>query len=257
MIKTEYELLPTNCEFCGEALVMEGVDIVCKNPDCCNKSREKLKAWIINIAPIPGLGWKTINKLLNNKVTDVKDLYTFDYIYKGEIKPGSEKDLFNKMLAKLEQPTTASQFLLGLNIPGLGKIGAKAVEDQNLLTSIINKQDKDKIIKAVQDANVVDSMFNEYYDYIKECYNLVKIVNIESKTITETKGKVVITGTLSMKRADFEMILLKNGWILSNKVSKDTKYLITNTPDSATSKNKEADKLGVQKITEADFMNII
>lgn len=54
------------------------------------------------------------------------------------------------------------------------------------------------------------------------------------------------------------MILLKKleekGWKVANKITKTTDYLITNTPDSGTSKNKEADRLGVMKITETDFI---
>lgn len=58
-----------------------------------------------------------------------------------------------------------------------------------------------------------------------------------------------------MKRADFEQLLIKKGWTLVNTVKADTKFLITNTPESNTSKNKKADELGVAKITEKDFID--
>ena len=42
-----------------------------------------------------------------------------------------------------------------------------------------------------------------------------------------------------------------------SSVTSKTDYLITNTPDSGTSKNKTAIKLGVPIITEDEFMNMV
>lgn len=275
MIVTKYDL-PTNCEFCGSPLMWEGVNLVCANKDCQNVSDKQIETWVMNIAPISGLGYKTIKKFLDEiKIYSLDELYrhannniryTPTRVHKV-IKPGSEKDLYNKMLDKLCEPTTVSQFLLALNIPGLGKIGAKSVEDSGLsddifkdILSLETNQYEDKLGKLLQDDNVAHSIYNGYRDYFSKCYSFVKInyPNTESNILVKKeKGTVVITGTLSMKRADFEILLLNNGWKLGSKVNKDTKYLITNTPNSGTSKNKEADKFGVCKITENDFLKII
>ena len=55
-----------------------------------------------------------------------------------------------------------------------------------------------------------------------------------------------------MKRADFEKILIEHGFTVSG-INKDTVYLITDNPNSGSSKNKLADKFGIKKITEEDF----
>lgn len=69
---------------------------------------------------------------------------------------------------------------------------------------------------------------------------------------------VVITGKLeSMKRDDFEQLLNKNGVNLQKSISSTTDYLITNTPESGTIKNRRADMLGVKKITELDFIVLL
>ena len=47
------------------------------------------------------------------------------------------------------------------------------------------------------------------------------------------------------------------GYTIGSDIKKDTKYLITNTPDSGSSKNKKAEKFGITKITEEEFMTII
>lgn len=268
MIKTD---LPVRCEYCNQKLTWEGVNLVCSNPFCSHLDKEHLKAWIMNVAPIPGLGWKTIEKLIVSdkkfdKIETVMDLYVYGVNRFTDVKPNSEKDLFNKMLDKLVKPITFKQFLLGLNIPGLGKIGAENFNSSKyakfIIEDIINDKTEyyDEAVKILQDKNAVNLMYNDYKDYIKELYGWVDFVDNSNKEIIKTeenKGKVVITGSLSMKRAEFELLLLKHGWTLSNKISKDTKYLITNTPDSGTSKNKEADKLGIIKLTEQQFMEII
>lgn len=274
--------LPTTCEFCGTELVWDGVNLICPNKDCSNIIDEKLKAWVINIAPIDGIGWKTFKKLLDSADWNIKtiaDLYVYarDKHYRWQnVKENSEKDLFNKTLDKLCDKITISQFLLALKIPGLGKIGAKAVESseaakiafENVLCSKYNSANldfehdlcgKQNIwAKLLQDVNVAESIYTEYRDYFINCYNIVKDqIYFDGYTADNNniqKGTVVITGTLSVKRDDFVKKLEQEGWKVASKITKDTSYLITNTPESGTTKNKEADKLGVKKITEAAFI---
>lgn len=278
MIITTNNPLPTHCEFCHSELTWDGPNLVCSNPNCKHISHELVKAWVTNIAPIDGFGWKTFEKLMNetgNTFESVTDLYDCAHdksVYFMNVKEGSEKDLWNKTFNKLLGPITISQFLLALKIPGLGKIGAKKVEDsENAMIAFQSvlcfKGDdfcgKDNVwAKLLQDVNVASSLYNEYRDYFISCYNLVKDqiifdgVNNDTPKI-ETKGSVVITGTLSVKRNIFIKMLEENGWKVANKINSNVDYLITNNPDSGTSKNKEADKYGVSKVTEEIFVERI
>lgn len=280
---TTYNTLPTNCEFCGAELEWDSVNLVCSNPNCSNVGMECVKTWIENIAPVDGFGWTTFKKLIvyyAMPIVDVESLYKcvrspfYGYVVTKE---GSETDLLNKTFDKLKGPITISQFLLALKIPGLGKIGAKRVEDAEnariafesiLCSKYDNTIDFDYDLcgsenvwaKLLQDKNVAESLYTKYRQYFIDCYNLVKdqiiFDGVEKEEVTN-KGNVVITGTLSIKRSEFIKELEENGWKVENKISKNTNYLITNTPDSGTSKNKEADKLGVTKITESDFIRYV
>lgn len=278
--------LPTHCEFCYSELIWDGVNLVCSNPNCGNIADEKLKAWITNIAPVEGIGWKTIKKYLYTSpspwipfpVNTLEDLYKVvnnPLARNHHVKPNSEADLFNQVLDKLGGPISISQFLLALKIPGLGKIGAKRVEDaenakiafESILTAKFSDFDYDLCgnqnvwAKLLQDTNVARSLYTEYRKYFVYCYNLVKnqIVfdGLEDVKSVETKGTVVLTGALSVKRDVFVKELESRGWSVGSKINKDTKYLITNTPNSGTAKNKEAEKLGVIKVTENDFRAIM
>lgn len=277
MIITTNNPLPTYCEFCHGELIWDGPNLVCSNPNCKHISHELVKAWVTNIAPIDGFGWKTFEKLMNEagytfeNVTDLYDCAHDKSAYYINVKEGSEKDLWNKTFNKLLGPITISQFLLALKIPGLGKIGAKKVEDaENAMIAFQSVLcfkggdfcGKDNVwAKLLQDVNVASSLYNEYRDYFISCYNLVKdqiiFDGLEDIKSIEIKGTVVITGSLSVKRDDFIRLVESWGWVVNNKINKDTKYLITNTPDSGTSKNKEADKYGVLKVTEEVFVERI
>ena len=278
MIITTNNPLPTYCEFCHGELIWDGPNLVCSNPNCKHISHELVKAWVTNIAPIDGFGWKTFEKLMNEagyifeNITDLYDCAHDKSAYYMNVKEGSEKDLWNKTFNKLLGPITISQFLLALKIPGLGKIGAKKVEDaENAMIAFQSVLcfkggdfcGKDNVwAKLLQDVNVASSLYNEYRDYFISCYNLVKDqiifdgINDDIPKI-ETKGSVVITGTLSVKRDTFIKMLEENGWKVASKINSNTAYLITNNPNSGTSKNKEADKYGVLKVTEEIFVERI
>lgn len=251
MIITTNNPLPTHCEFCHSELTWDGPNLICSNSNCGHMATEYIKAWCMNVAPIDGLGWATIQKCLDISpwipfsVNTVEDLYKVarnPLARNHHVKANSEADLFNKMLDKLTGPITISQFLLALKIPGLGKIGAKKVEDaENAMIAFQSilcfKGDdfcgKDNVwAKLLQDVNVASSLYNEYRDYFVSCYNLVKDqiifdgVNDDISKI-ETKGSVVITGTLSVKRDTFIKMLEENGWKVASKINSNTAYLLS------------------------------
>lgn len=272
---TTYHGLPTKCEFCGSQLEFDGVNLICVNDNCKNKATEKLKALVTNLAPIDGLGFKTIDKIMTTDIFYKYNNYTFtclEDILKASPIPGvtgnGERGLFNKMLNKIQNDKiTVSQFLLALNIQGLGKIGADAIQNCGYAQDIFNDlitgktNTKDRTSKLLQDSKLTDRLYdvnseeNKYFVYV---YSLLsdrlEYSDLATKSKMQTeKGTVVITGSLSMLRNAYINLLKDAGWKVSSNITKDTDYLITNTPESGTSKNKKADELGVVKITEAEF----
>ena len=80
-----------------------------------------------------------------------------------------------------------------------------------------------------------------------------------AEALEQLQGKVfVVTGALkSFTRAEFKACLDACGAILSETMNEQTDYLITNTPNSGSAKNKKADALGVKKLSEAEFNRLI
>lgn len=265
--------LPENCEYCGSKLEWDSVHLICSNPNCSHKNKQQLKAWIMNLAPVKGIGWTTIEKAMTNSFyidnhTEINIKSLTDRTVKPipNVKFGyGELGGWNEVLYKLQNDKfTVSQFLLALNIPGLGKIGAKAFEDYpnstNLLDTI-SKLEYDfelfhKVSKIFQDKSIAYALLYDYHNHFESCYNLIKDRLLSNNKVTskiDFIGNVVVTGKLSIKRSEFEQLLNNNGFKLTSTVNRETMYLITDDPNSGTSKNKKADELGVTKITEDDF----
>lgn len=267
---------PTHCEYCNSELVWDSVNLVCPNDNCLQKEKENFKAWCLNLCPVEGLKWTTIDKIIQkyyNSNYDILNYLSFESFKYVEYLPVLEKNstfsentLFNKMLFSMKyDKIPISNFLLALNIQGLGKITAKKWYDYGLKgLQLLYKifcgnlvfSEIDEIQNITQDSNLTDYLIKQGTKY-KDLFYLVKdrLVYYIENEIKKEKGKVCITGTLSMKRNDFIEILENQGWQFTNNITKDIKYLITNTPETNTSKNKKADELGIIKITEKDFIN--
>lgn len=266
--------LPYTCPHCKSKLVWDETNthLICDNLNCEQKNESDIKAWCLSLAPVEGLGWKTIDKFLDIYLTGKNKDKTIDNIMslsligeqKGELK------LFNDMLINLHnRKIKVSEFLLALNVPGLGKISAQNWDTKAnglvLLDKLANSSEYTfseiftEVYNTVKDKSVVDLLFKDYHKKLAHCYNLVKdrlVVETENKN-NKFKGIVCITGSLSIKRAEFENLLTSKGWKISNSITKSVNYLITNTPDSETTKNRKADELGIIKITESDFIEDI
>ena len=80
-----------------------------------------------------------------------------------------------------------------------------------------------------------------------------------AEALEKLQGKVfVVTGALkSFTRTEFKACLDACGAILSETLNEQTDYLITNTPDSGSAKNKKAEQLGVKKLSEEEFNRLI
>jgi DNA ligase (NAD+) len=65
------------------------------------------------------------------------------------------------------------------------------------------------------------------------------------------------TGKLeTMKRSQAQTIVVDNGGTIGS-VSKKLTYLVTNTPNSGSGKNKKASALGIKLITENEFLAML
>lgn len=271
----------SKCPECGELLEWDGCHLKCNNLYCGNAILQDLMIWLNNIAPLDNFGDKLrikfLQKYLNSNlsvesVMESKDLIGMCNLYK-EMSPSplvsKQLLLFSEMCDKLfMQPVTMVNALRALNIPRLGdKTSEKLAINFELVNKIYeaslsaNIEDDDSTV--VVDSELVDelreylgaangvSIISNIHKFSRLKYIYSRIVTVVEDAVT-SNGRVAITGKLSVKRSDFEKELKSHGWMVG-EITKDTDYLITDNPNSSSSKNKKADQLGIIKITESEF----
>ena len=82
----------------------------------------------------------------------------------------------------------------------------------------------------------------------------------DTEKLEVLRGKtIVVTGKLGtfVSRDELKECLTLAGATLTETLTAEADYLLTNTPNSGTAKNKKAEALGVKKITEEEFNRMI
>ena len=82
----------------------------------------------------------------------------------------------------------------------------------------------------------------------------------DAEQIEQISGKTfAVTGKLKTfaSRDELKVCLDACGATLTENLSRNVNYLITNTPDSGTEKNRKAEKLGISRITEEQFNKMV
>ena len=239
-------ILPISCNVCGGDLVMEGVDLLCKNKDCSIQNFKKLEHFLKTIG-VMGISKTT---LINLDVSDINTLYslTVEDIMKND---GFGKKKANTIVNELKSKLIMSKenFLASLGISGLGNTVSKLILKHIEFDGVWNTKDftfidgigqitSDKIVKGLLENNSV------YYDLLK--------YGLEWKEKTNGSlfsGKIVtLTGTAPIKRPELK-ILLENINCTVKGISKKVDFLVTNDVNSNSSKTKKAKDFGIPIIT--------
>lgn len=256
--------LPTHCPECHELLEWYGVHLVCPNDGCKNATRQDLSVWIQTLAPIDGLKdnirFKFLEQIFGTDVSIEVVMLSPCSNYAYENCNGHKKmiyDMFRKLYGDDNSTIALKDAIIALNIPRFGSITAEKLAQYPKYVQVLMESSE---IPSEFWVNISDSIgaansqslkcnwwkFNRL-NYIKNRINWES-----SKHISSGKCKVAITGKLSVKRAEFEKELQAAGYQVA-EISKDTRFLITDTPNSSSSKNMKANAWGIQKLTESEF----
>lgn len=265
VIKTSYEFnLPTICPFCGEYLEWKGVHLCCPNPDCGHSKMTDLLIWCSKLVPIDGLGDKIREKffieIYGEEYCTVDQIMKYSVLTRAkvpDIDKGKQYQLFrDSLLALFRNKFNIVTVLEALNIPRLGHETAKKLSKYpDIIRKLANNDENTFINLHTFIGNANADSINEHKDKFMRINFILDRDGIDWNVTELSNIRVAITGKLSCKRADFEKELESAG-ISVGSINNDTKYLITDDPNSSSEKNKKADKLGIRKITEDDFRKL-
>ena len=276
LTKSNTEKVPDTCPACGSHASIkqdnESKVLMCTNPDCQIKHIKQYALMASRDAlNIDGLSESTLEKFLSKGfIKNDSDIFKLDR-YKDEIvnMEGFGKRSYEKLMAALEEAkhTNVARFLYSLGINGIGSANAKMIAKYF-------DNDIDKIITAGKDdlleiEGIGEVLANSIVDFFKDSKNMENVKRLREVLIFEREesagsdsfaGKVfVITGSLEhfTNRNELKELIEKNGGKVSGSVSSKTNFLINNDTASNSSKNKKAKELGVEIISEEDFLKLL
>ncbi len=269
---TSEVIFPVHCEICGSQLVDEGSRLYCPNKKCAKRVLHQLLKYQ-QVVDIRDLGETLITSLFNDKrLQSVSDIYSLQieelvsYFLNEESMEADKKSLGAEKVYNSIQShrrMKLATFVGAFDIEGIGETSA-----QKLVDAGFNTLDKLLAANADQISSVygfADIMANTIVEGLAEYAEEMRTL-VENGTISlESEGGGLLAGKsfcftgelLSMKRADAEQLVKKNGGSIKSSVTKDLTYLVTNDKESGSSKNVKAAKFGIPVINEEEFLKLL
>jgi len=263
-------VFPDTCPSCGSKLVKLPGEVAwrCINISCPAQVMQRIRHWASREAmDIKGLGEATVKALYKRGlVKDVGDLY---YLRAKDIMtiPGFAYKSAVNLINAIENSKDRGldRVLYGLGIRYVGLTTAK-----RLLKRVKSIWDFKNItleeLTRIEDigpvvARSIKEFFSreENWKVIEKLHRAgVKLEVTEAEREGPLKGKVfVFTGTLKCcSREKAGEIVEKLGGTFSNTVTSKTTYLVVGE-DPGTTKMRRADQLGIRKISEEEFIEMI
>lgn len=260
---------PRICPICGEPLYEHGTDsitLVCENPNCSGKLINQLDHYCGKKGlDIKGISKATLEKIIDwGWVEKISDIYNLkDHREEWIKQQGFGEKSVDKILAAIEasKQTNLESFISAIGIPLIGRNVAKEI-----CKHVNSYGDFRQLIKNNFDFYKWESFGPEKsrslltFDYEDADYISTFITfnqNEVPSTSNSLDGTVIcITGKLHnyKNRTGLQQEIEARGGKVTSSVSSKTNYLVNNDVNSTSSKNTSAKKLGVEIITEEEFI---
>ena len=268
--------IPETCPVCGSETVLRQDEqaqvLFCPNEKCLAKQIKSLTHFVSrNAMNIEGISEATIEKFVDlGYIGQLADIFRISR-YRDRIVQleGFGEKSYDNLINSIEKArkTSPARFLYSLGISGIGASNAK-------LIARAASGDWEKMRGlTVDELTTIDGigqvMAENYTAFFADPDNSEKVDQLLSEISFETEetevsdelaGKIfVITGSLEHfeNRDALKEYIESLGGKTSGSVSSKTSYLINNDINSGSSKNKKAKELGVEIITEEDFLEMV
>lgn len=273
------DVLPQSCPICGGPVSLhrdhDSDVLYCENPSCPAKGTKRLAHFVSRDAMnVMGLSDERLQSLIDAGVVstfaDVLDIPSKHDDIVGKVDRWQERS-FQAVARAVEaaRHTEAKRVLYAFGIREVGRSASRDICNAygNDIHAIIADAKAGNMENLTAIDGVGPIMAGELIAYVRDNADMMEEV-ISRIDITDAgvaavttddefvTGKTfVITGAVHVfkNRSEFKKYVESLGGKVSGSVSKRTDFLVTNTPDSGTGKNKKARDLGVPVITEDEF----
>lgn len=263
---------PCVCEVCGTKLIDEGSRLYCPNKECSKRVLHQLLKFQ-DVVDIRDLGTTLITDLFKDgRLKSISDIYSLSqedlvpYFLNEESMEAEKKSLgAQKVYNSIQSHRNMklATFVAGFDIEGIAESSAEKLVNAGFNTL-------EKLLSASEDqiaqvSGFAEIMAHTVVEGLAENAEEMKSLITSGTIILEAEGQgslsgksFCFTGELhSMKRADAEALVKKNGGSIKSSVTKDLSYLVTNDTTSGSSKNVKAAKFNIPIIDENAFLELV
>lgn len=249
VVEQSYILPPVICPVCQSVPEVDGggVHLVCKN--CVHNDLTLLKH-IFKVFGIDYIGDTTIENLYENGFKLIDDYF------EAEVEDISSIDGFGQKTAEYivsklsNMELTEAQVLECAMVKGMGnKQCQKLIDHFGSIESFLSCKNVESDLLTLEGfaeksiTNIVNNRirFKKMFEVLSY-FCTIKTVDKSN----QTEGNIVFTGKCEkFNRKQLTQYLEEQGWKIQSNVNKDTNLLLTDNPNSGTSKTKKAKSLGV------------
>jgi DNA ligase (NAD+) len=258
--------IPSECPCCGTELSWESDFLMCLNHESCgDQIVGKMVYFFKVLANNDGFGQATIQKLYENGIQQVSEIYALDEVKLMSMGFGEKtsQNLVKQLIRSRQESVEDWRFLAAFGVQRLGMGNC-----ENLLKHYSLEQVFDLSVEDIANIegfaeltaelifNGLDSIKPQYEALISEGFELEKTLLV-SQTIEHNhpfqNKKIVFTGTMSQSRAVLQKQAKAHGIAVSSSVSSKTDFLIIGE-NVGQSKLKAAKVNDVVILTEEEYL---
>lgn len=283
VIKVEHKVgdleIPDHCPVCGEPTEVVTsassgtLTLHCTNMECPAKRLKKFARFVSKDGMnIDGISEQTIARFVNmGWISEYADFYDLElHALELSTLEGFGQKSTNNILNSVDKARNvdARRLLYALNIPLCGGDVCKRLLAQYPIAELIEKarSEADDYFAHIpgigpeKSASVVKWMKNDdNYGMLQRLLNRVTITEADSQAEVGTRCAgltFVVTGDVHhfKNRNELKAYIENQGGKVTGSVSKSTSFLINNDVTSTSGKNKKAQELGIQILSEDDFI---
>ena len=259
---TELFPVPPHCPVCGGPSSEEGDFLYCRNRACPVQLSGSVRVWVKRLGLLHW-GDALIDRLTdpaNPRISSVADLYRLSVEDISECSSGLKFAQKCHDVLHSNKSVTLELLIASLNIPNLAvatatdivRAGHDTVEKVLALT-------RDDLLKVPNVGEVTAGQVLEGLSSKRqEMVDLAAVLSVSQPVGGVLTGKsFCITGATSKPRKSIEKMIMDCGGTAKGSVGAGTSFLVTNDPDTGTSKMKSAKRHNVAVISEADLYRLM
>lgn len=273
LTKSGFTDIPDSCPACGKSTEVRNENgvktLYCPNQQCPAKHVKLYTLFVSrNAMNIDGLSEETLEKFIDaGYIHEFADIFKLDR-YEEEIvnTPGFGRKSYDNLMDSVNRARQVELHALiySLGIPNIGTANAKLIckHFQNDFDKIRNAAREE----LVEINHIGDKMAEKFADYFADEENNAKVDRLleqvtikkaEENNIQNMEGLTfVVTGSVEKfaNRNAVKEYIEKRGGKVTGSVTSKTNYLINNDVLSNSSKNRKAKELGIEIISEEQFL---